>query len=60
MKFLFTFFLFLLFFLILSPLSIILKIFKYDPLQLSKKSKNSYWISIPKVNLNKDFFKKQR
>jgi hypothetical protein len=47
----------IIFFFVITPISLILKIFRKDVLNLKKNNKNSYWIekTEPKSNMKKQF-----
>ena len=51
--------LFVFYFVLFTPISLMFKIFRRDKLQLCNNSKTSFWIRRKNKNLNYDYFKKQ-
>ena len=47
------------FFCILTPLAIVLRLFGYDPLKIKSNQATSQWLKRPTVKFDKDFFHKQ-
>jgi hypothetical protein len=54
-----TLFLQVIFFFILTPVALLMRLFKYDPLKIKANQKKSFWLIRLPVKFDSKFFNKQ-